>query len=592
MGEIVNESQDETLSIGVVIVNYNGGQYLSRCLASVFRSDCPLRVVVVDNDSKDGSFQALSRIDPGRHELITVSNSGNFGFSRGVNIGIDHLDTDLVMLLNPDCEVHPHTIGRLAATFRAHPDAGVVGALVFNENGTEQRGCRRREPTLWRSLVTSLGLGQRLSGVDMTAEPLPAVATRVDAVSGSAMMLHRGRLMKIDGMDESFFLHCEDLDVCHRMRNAGYSVYFEPRVSLFHRQGVSSGGGWKKIERMKHDGMLRYYRRHYHGGLGVPLKLMEGAIWLRLQAVLALGRLKARRNPDVIWELPPSADWRSPCLLLTGAATDVGAAVMRRLQKTGITSIATTRGKNSSAGKGCVRILSMEYFEKAPLDDLPYFDRWLHLAPVWTWQSFESVLNRSRPVRIVALSSTSVVAKADSSDPKDRAVVEALYDGEKGIARYASECRASLTILRPTMIYGGSRNRNINLVRRVTRWLRVFPMVGSGEGMRQPVHSSEVANACLAALDRTDVDGTYTIAGSEVLSYRDMVRRVFEAQGLKPRIVNVPEKLARGVVRVAGRLPGLDMLSEQMLERLNRDQAFSNERASHDLGYQPGPFNP
>jgi nucleoside-diphosphate-sugar epimerase len=142
------------------------------------------------------------------------------------------------------------------------------------------------------------------------------------------------------------------------------------------------------------------------------------------------------------------------------------------------------------------------------------------------------------------------------------------------------------------MIYGGPHNRNINLLRRMVRWLRVFPIVGEGSGLRQPVHASRVADACLAALDRERVNGVYTIAGGDVLSYREMVERVFQARGIKPRFVQIPQKPARLLVRLAGRLPGLDMLSVQMLERLNRDQAFSNEKAMQDFGYRPGPFKP
>lgn len=280
-------------------------------------------------------------------------------------------------------------------------------------------------------------------------------------------------------------------------------------------------------------------------------------------------------------------------MLLTGAGSDVGAAVIRRLRKQGdARCIAITRSTTRSAGRGTIRTLSKEFFEKAPHDDMPFFRNWLHLAPIWTWRNFESLFRQKKPGRIVALSSTSVVTKADSVNTRDKAIVEALYDGEKGLSRFAIEFRASVAILRPTMIYGGPQNRNINLLRRWVRWLRIFPLVGEGSGKRQPVHASEVADACLAALACESVSGVYTIAGGEVLSYREMVQRVFEAQGIKPRIISLPRNAANLLVRLAGKLPGMDMLSEQMLERLDRDQSFSNENASRDFGYKPGPFNP
>lgn len=577
--------------IGVVIVNYNGGEYLSRCLDSLFRSDRELSVVVVDNGSSDGSFLGLDKLDTGGHQLQTVANGENFGFSRAVNIGVGTLQTEFIMLLNPDCVVHPHTLGRLADTFDDRPDTGIVGALVFNENGTEQRGCRRREPTLLRSAVTSLGLSGRFEGVDMTDEPLPADTLAVEAVSGSAMMIRRSLLLKLGGLDEDFFLHCEDLDLCHRVRREGFQVVFQPRVSLFHRQGASTGVALRKVERLKHDGMLTYYRKHYHGGIGIVLRVMEAMVWARYRTKLALSAL-GRTGPRGGGPMAPGIDFSTPILLLSGVGTDVGAAVMRRLHKTGRPCIAVTRGRPSSAGRGRTRLLSMEYFEKAPVDDLPVFGQWLHLAPIWTWEKFVGVFARQAPKRIVALSSTSAVAKADSNHPREKAVVEALLDGEKGMARYSIGNRATLTILRPTMIYGGPRNRNINLIRRLVRTLRVFPMPGAGAGKRQPIHASEVADACLGALERESVNGVYTIAGSETMSFRQMVEQVFRSQQIKPRFFVIPDRIARRIVSVAGRLPGLDMLSPQMLERLERDQAFSNERACRDIGFKPGPFRP
>ena len=577
--------------IGVIIVNYNGGDYLLRCLTSVFRSDRKLTVVVVDNGSSDGSFLSLEKLDAGKHVFLTIGNADNLGFSRAVNIGLRQLETEFVMLLNPDCEVHPHTLGRLADTFEECPGAGIVGSLVFNENGTEQRGCRRREPTLKRSAITSLGLSDRFHGVDMIREPLPVAPTEVDAVSGAAMMIRRSLLLELDGLDEDYFLHCEDLDICHRVRDLGHDVIFQPGVSLFHRQGASGGAGLAKVERLKHDGMLTYYRKHYHGGMGVMLRLMEALVWTRFKLKILSSRIR-KVPPDAGLQMAPPIAFDQPGLLLTGAGTDVGASVMRRLQKQGDSCIAVTRGRPSSPGRGGVRLLSLEYFEKAPADDLPMFAKWLQLAPIWSWRNFTDVFRSRPPKRVVCLSSTSAVTKADSSNSREKAVVEALVEGEKGIARYAIGNKASLAILRPTLIYGGPRNRNINLVKRLVKTLRFFPMVGAGAGMRQPVHASEVADACLAALEKDGVNGVYTIAGQETMTYRQMVEKVFAAAGIRPRIIGVPEKLARGLVKIGARLPGLDMLSEQMLERLERDQTFSNDRATRDFGFAPGPFRP
>ena len=191
--------------VGVIVVNFNSGGYLLRCLQCLSRSREPLSIVIVDNNSHDNSLAMIADFDPGDHDLKVIRSDANNGFSVGVNTGREELDCEYLMLLNPDCQVHPHSVSSLRDVFDEYPDAGIVGAMVFNEDGTEQRGCRRNEPTIGRSIVNALGLRRYLEGVDRTGEPLPTDPVVVDAVSGSAMMIRSQYFDEIGGMDESFF---------------------------------------------------------------------------------------------------------------------------------------------------------------------------------------------------------------------------------------------------------------------------------------------------------------------------------------------------------------------------------------------------
>ena len=168
----------------IVVVNYNAGDFLLRCVESVLRSDVPVSLTVVDNASSDDSIEKIRGLAAGEHRYQIFQNSENLGFSRAVNQGARRGTSPYVFLLNPDCEIHPHSIRKLLAETKMCKDFGILGALVFNEDGTEQRGCRRLEPTYTRSVVTPLRLGNYFHSVILQHEPLPDGIQSIDEVSG------------------------------------------------------------------------------------------------------------------------------------------------------------------------------------------------------------------------------------------------------------------------------------------------------------------------------------------------------------------------------------------------------------------------
>ena len=250
----------------VVIVNYNSGRFLEACVDSVCRSDRSLEIIVVDNASTDGSTDFLDNLRSGGMSLQVIRNERNCGFSAAINCGVGCSKLENILLLNPDCLVFPHTIRLLCEAMDEDASAGIVGGLVFNLNGSEQRGCRRREPTLIRSLGKAFQhhpFAVELNQVDMTDEPLPEQRICVDAVSGSFLMIRRTTFADVGGMDEDFFLHFEDLDLCRRVRDVGWKVVFDPKISIFHYRGGSSEYSGHRVSWEKHRSMRRYQSKHH-----------------------------------------------------------------------------------------------------------------------------------------------------------------------------------------------------------------------------------------------------------------------------------------------------------------------------------------
>jgi len=218
---------------------------------------------------------------------------------------------------------------------------------------------------------------------------------------------------------------------------------------------------------------------------------------------------------------------------------------------------------------------------------------WISLAPIWVLSQYFSWMAACGARRVVAVSSTSRWVKTASSDPAERLLAERLAGGEQELTDWASQNKIEWIILRPTLIYGDGRDRNISSIARFIQRFGFFPLLGEGRGLRQPIHAREVAIACRQVLTAQHIaNRAYEISGGETLSYRNMVCRVFEALGRHPRIVSVPLWCFRLAAAGAQLLPPFRNLSTAMAERMNQDLVFDHSAASQDWGFTPGPFRP
>jgi GT2 family glycosyltransferase len=251
--------------ISVVIVNFNAGALLAESMRHVLASrlDRPLEVIVVDNASTDGSLVALQPL-LGEH-LKLQANDRNLGFAVACNQGARLASGTHLLFLNPDCAIEPDAIAIALAALDTHPRAGMAGALIRNEDGSEQRGCRRDLPDPKRSIYRLSGLSRRFPDrfpdFNSAGRAMPEGPAPVEAISGAFMLMRRDAFDAVGGWDEGYFLHCEDLDLCQRFRDAGFDILFVPDAQATHVQGTSSRGRPLRVEWHKHRGMWRFYRK-------------------------------------------------------------------------------------------------------------------------------------------------------------------------------------------------------------------------------------------------------------------------------------------------------------------------------------------
>jgi len=193
--------------------------------------------------------------------------------------------------------------------------------------------------------------------------------------------------------------------------------------------------------------------------------------------------------------------------------------------------------------------------------------------------------------RVIAFSSTSRFTKADSPDPKERAIATQLTEAETASITACQNRNIGWTIFRPTLIYGCGVDKNVTFITNFIRRFGFFPLVGKGSGLRQPVHADDLAAACLlACTSSASANKAYNLSGGQTLSYRDMVTIIFQHLGKKPRILEVRLTLFNLLTRSLVWLPAFNHLSTAMLTRMNQDLCFDHSEAYHDFGYQPRKF--
>ena len=250
----------------VVIVAADSGPSLRECVAYALASSAPVELIVVDNASNDGVPQAIARAYEHDERVQVIYNHANLGFGPAVNVGARHAHGKALLVLNPDCMLEPGTLAQMLEVLHAHPDAGVIGAVVCDPDGTPDPASRRRDPLLRRSLNEMTGRARRDSGdarhegVDVPG-PIPDAVIEAENVSGALMLLPRAAFERLRGFDEAYFLHCEDLDLCRRARDAGYKVLLAGDVRVRHAKGGSSAHRPVFVSYHKHRGMWRWFKK-------------------------------------------------------------------------------------------------------------------------------------------------------------------------------------------------------------------------------------------------------------------------------------------------------------------------------------------
>ena len=255
-----------------ILVSWNTRDELLRALGSLKAARLSLEVVVVDNASTDGSAAAVRA---GHPNVSLIENDENLGFGRACNQGIRAGSAPHVLLLNSDAELRPGALEAMAEILDQHAEVAVVGPRTRYADGAIQVSWGRFPGLLaeWHQRRLVLGTEARLPAALEHAEQVASREHEPDWVSGSCWLARREALLAVGLFDEGFFLYEEDIDLCLRLRQAGWRIVFTPRAEVVHQQGVSKARSSGRALAEYHRSHLRYYRKHNN-----PLSV--AALWL------------------------------------------------------------------------------------------------------------------------------------------------------------------------------------------------------------------------------------------------------------------------------------------------------------------------
>lgn len=274
------------MDLSVIIVNYNVRFFLEQCLYSVYKAIQRLKaeVIIVDNNSVDGSVQMIQEKFP---EAILIVNKDNTGFSKANNQGFKIAKGKYILVLNPDTIVEESTFIKCFEFMELHPNAGSLGVKMIDGKGNFLPESKRSLPTPAVSFFKIFGLStlfpkSKLFGRYHLGYLNNNQIHKVDILSGAYMFIRKSALDKIGYFDETFFMYGEDIDLSYRFILAGYENYYYPETTIIHYKGESTKKGSFNYVMIFYKAMIIFAQKHFSRRYaGFYSFLINTAIYIR-----------------------------------------------------------------------------------------------------------------------------------------------------------------------------------------------------------------------------------------------------------------------------------------------------------------------
>lgn len=246
------------MELSIIILSYNTKDLTLNCIGSIveqYKNELDKKlfeIIVVDNASEDGSVQTLQKLKT--EGLRVIESKENLGFSKGCNLAAKGAKGEFLIFLNSDTQIKDQGFLKMTDFFKKNEDAGILGAKLKNEDGTNQPSAGKFY-NLLNLFFMSLGV-ERLGFLRES----PNVTKKVDWVSGASLMIRKKIFEKVGGFEKDLFMYWEDVEICYKVKEKGFYIYFYPEVTLYHKELGSSNRSFAILNIYK--GILLFYKKH------------------------------------------------------------------------------------------------------------------------------------------------------------------------------------------------------------------------------------------------------------------------------------------------------------------------------------------
>ena len=294
------------VDISVIIVNWNARELLRRCLVSIDANhgDLSIEVIVVDSASSDDSVHMVKREFPW---VKVAASQQNLGYAGGNNLGAREATGRCLLILNPDTEIVENALQQMVAYLDSHPTVGVVGPRLFLPDGSIQRSCRRFPQLATAFFQTPLGWrwfpNNKFDRMHYITECSDNHPLSVDWLVGAALMIRRETWQQVGPFDDRFFLYSDEVDWCHRCRDAGWEIHYLPWSYVKHDQGGTTRRVVAPARTHFYRSRVLYFGKYFGVGWASIIRLffLMNYAWLLVEEVgaWAVGRRYETRRQRI-----------------------------------------------------------------------------------------------------------------------------------------------------------------------------------------------------------------------------------------------------------------------------------------------------
>ncbi len=289
-----NYSPGTPPSVAAIVVTYYSGSFLKECIYALCANTEVSEIIVVNNGNDKATMEWLTAFEAknDRCSFQLISGHGNIGMGSGVNLGAKNARSDRLLIINPDAVLRVGSIPKLEAALQSSTSSPrLVGGRIFYPNGEEQRGGRRELLTMSSAFVSFTGLANfekiipAFRNVHREKDPEPTGPVPMPVISGALCYMTRKDFEAVNGFDEQYFLHVEDIDLCRRVALLGGEVIYTPKAGALH-YGSTSKVSANFVQWHKAQGLSKYFKKFAKS----PLERSLAGMSLYLFAGLLMGR--------------------------------------------------------------------------------------------------------------------------------------------------------------------------------------------------------------------------------------------------------------------------------------------------------------